>query len=154
MSNESVMPSNHLILCRSLLLLPSIFPCIRVFSNESALWISWSKYWSFSINPSNEYWGLIFFRNDWLDLLRVFNTTTQKHQFFDVQLSLWSNSHIHTWLLGKTYVLFIYLAALDLSCSMWELWLCHVNSYLWYVGSSFLTRDQTWAPCIIGSMES
>ena len=73
MSIESVMPSNHLILCRPLLLLPSIFPSIRVFSNESALHIRWPKCWSFSFNisPSNEYSGLISFRMDWLDLLAV-----------------------------------------------------------------------------------
>ena len=91
------MPSNHLILCRSLLLLYSIFPSIRVFSNESALHIRWLKNWSFSFNicPSNEHPGLISFRMDWLDLLkskglsRVFsNTTVQKHQFFCAQLSL------------------------------------------------------------------
>ena len=93
MSIESVMPSNHLILCRPLLLLPSIFPSIRVFSNESVLPIRWPKYWSFSFNisPSNEYSGLISFRIDCLDLLeglskglsRVFsNTTVQNHQFF------------------------------------------------------------------------
>ena len=71
MSIESVMPSNHLILCHPLLLLPSIFPSIRVFSNESTLHIRWPKYWSFSfsISPSNEYSGLISFRMDWLDLL-------------------------------------------------------------------------------------
>ena len=71
MSIELVMPSNHLILCHPLLLLPSVFPSIRVFSNESALCISWLKYWSFSfsISPSNEYSGLISFRMDWLDLL-------------------------------------------------------------------------------------
>ena len=71
MSLESVMPSNHLILCRPLLLLPSIFPSIRVFSNESVLRIRWPNYWSFSfsISPSNEYSGLISFRMDWLDLL-------------------------------------------------------------------------------------
>ena len=65
------MPSNHLILCRPLLLLPSIFPSIRVFSNESALHIRWPKYWSFSISPSSEYSGLISFRIDWFDLLAV-----------------------------------------------------------------------------------
>ena len=72
-SIESMMPSNHLILCRPLLLLPSIFPSIRVFSNESALCIRWPKYWgfSFSISPSNEHPGLISFRMDWLDLLTV-----------------------------------------------------------------------------------
>ena len=108
--HKSVMPSNHLILCHPLLLLPSIFPSIRVFSKESVLCIRWPKCWSFSfsISPSNEYSGLISFRMDWLDLLavqglsRVFcNTTVQKHQFFDIQLSLWSNFHIHTGLLEK-----------------------------------------------------
>jgi len=76
MSVESVMPSNHLILCHPLLLLPSIFPSIRVFSNESAVCISWPKYWSFSFNisPSNEHPGLISFRIDWLDLLAVQGT--------------------------------------------------------------------------------
>ena len=96
MSIESVMPSNHLILCHSLLLLSSIFPSIRVFSNDSVLCIRWSKYWSFSFNisPSNEYSGLISFRVDWLDLLVVQVTlksllqhTVQKHQFFSTQLS-------------------------------------------------------------------
>ena len=97
MSIMLVMPSNHLILCSPLLLPPSIFPSIRVFSNESALLIRWPKYWSFSfsITPSNEYSGLISFRMDWLislqskGLSRVFsNTTVQKHQFFGAQLSL------------------------------------------------------------------
>ena len=76
MSIESVMPSNHLILCHPLLLLPSIFPSIRVFTNESALHIRWPKYWSFSfsISPSNEYSGLISFRMDWLELLAVQGT--------------------------------------------------------------------------------
>ena len=75
-SFESVMPSNHLILCHPLLLLPSIFPSIRVFSNESTLHMRWPKYWSFSFNisPSNEYLGLISFRMDWLDLLAVQGT--------------------------------------------------------------------------------
>ena len=76
MSIQSVMPSNHLIVCCPLLLLPSIFPSIRVFSNESALCIRWTKYWSFSISisPSSEYSGLISFRMDWLDLLAVQGT--------------------------------------------------------------------------------
>ena len=101
MSFESVMPSNHLILCRPLLLLPSIFPSIRVFSNKSVLYIRWPKYWSysFSISPSNEHPGLISFRKDWLDLLAVQGTLKsllQHHSskasilrsaFFMVQLS-------------------------------------------------------------------
>ena len=102
MSIKPVMPSNHLILCHPLLLLPSIFPSIRVFSNESVLHIRWPKYWSFSFNisPSNEYLGLIFFRMDWLDLLAVQGTLKsllehhsskasilQCSAFFTVQLS-------------------------------------------------------------------
>ena len=100
-SIESVMPSSHLILCHPLLLLPSIFPNIRVFSNESVLHIRWPKYWSFSfsISPSNEHSGLISFRMDWLDLLAVQGTlkSLQHHSskesilmhsaFFIVQLS-------------------------------------------------------------------
>ena len=74
MSIESVMSSNHLILCRPLLLLPLIFPSIRVFSNELALCIRWPKYWNFSISPSNEYSGLSSFRMDWFDLLAVQGT--------------------------------------------------------------------------------
>ena len=103
MSIDSVMLSNHFILCRPLFLLPSIFPSIRVFSNESALYIRWPKYWSFSfsINPSNEYSGLISFRIDWFDFLTVHGTLKsllQHHNlkasilwlstFFMVQLSL------------------------------------------------------------------
>ena len=102
--NESVMSSNHLILCHPLLLLPSIFPSIRVFSSESVLRIRWPKYRSFSISisPYNEYSGLISFRMGWISLpfkglSRVFsNTTVQKLQFFSARLSLWSSSHIHT----------------------------------------------------------
>ena len=114
MSIEAVMPSNHLILCRPLLLSPSIFPSIRVFSNESALRIRWPKYWSFSfsISPYNEDPGLISFRMDWLDLLAVRGTLKSllQHQsskasilwhsaFFMVQLS---HPHMIT---GKTIAL-------------------------------------------------
>ena len=98
MSIESVMPSNHLLLCCPLLLLPSILVSIRAFSDESVLRIRWPKYWSFSFNISlsSEYSGLISFRMDWLDLLAVqgflsrvlSNTTVQKHQFFGTQISL------------------------------------------------------------------
>ena len=103
MSIVLVMLSNHLILCHPLLLLPSIFPRIRVFTNESALHIRWQRYWSFSFSiiPSKEHPGLISYRMDWLDLLAVqgtnkslCNTTVQKHQFFSTQLSSQSNSHI------------------------------------------------------------
>ena len=106
MSTESVMLSNHLILCCSFLLLPSILPSIRVFSNESALHSRWPKYWSFSfsISPSNEYSGLISFRMDWLDLLAVQGTLKESSpapQFEDINSSVLSllygpNSHIHT----------------------------------------------------------
>ena len=105
LSIESVMPSKHLILCHPLLLLPSIFPSTRVFSNESVLHIRWPKYqnFSFNISPSNEHPGLISFRMDWLDLLAVQGTLksllqhhSSKHQFLGTQLSLQSNSHIHT----------------------------------------------------------
>ena len=104
MSIESVMPSNHLILCCPLLLLPSIFPSIRVFSSESALHIRWPKYWSFSISPSDEYSGLISFRINWFDLLAVQGTPLHHHSsktstlwhsvFFVVQLS---HSYMTTW---------------------------------------------------------
>ena len=73
-STVSVMPSNHLVLCHPLLLLPSMFPSIRMFSGESALYIRWPKYWSFSISPSNKYSGFVSFRMDWLDLLAVQGT--------------------------------------------------------------------------------
>ena len=114
-SIESVMLSNRLILCHLLLLLPSIFPSLRVFSNESVLHIRWPKYWSFSISPSNEYSGLISFRMDWLDLLSVQGTLKsllQHHSskasilqcsaFFMVQLS---HSYMTT---GKTMALTVW----------------------------------------------
>ena len=104
MSIETVMPSNHLILCHPLLFLPLIPPSIKVLSNESALHIRWPKYWSFSlsISPSNEHPGLSLEWTGWIffqskGLSRVFsNTTVQKHQFFGAQLSSQSNSHIYT----------------------------------------------------------
>ena len=109
MSVESVMPSNHLILCRPLLLSPLIFPSIRVSSSESVLCIRWPKCWSFVISPSIEYSGLIpLGLTGWISLLskglsRAFSSTmVQKHQFFGTQPSLWSSSYICTWLLEKT----------------------------------------------------
>ena len=117
MSIESVMTSNHLILCHPLLLSPSVFPSIRVFSSESSLRIRWPKYWNFSFNisPSNEYSGVISFKMDWLDLLAVQGTLKSllKHHssktsilwhsaFFTVQLS---HPYVHT---GKTIVLTIW----------------------------------------------
>ena len=117
MSIESVMPSSHVVLCRPLLLLPSILPSIRVFSNELVLGIRWPKYWSFSfsISPSNEYSGLISFRMDWFDLLAIqgtFKSLLQHHSseasvlqhsaFFMIQLS---HPHMMT---GKTIALTIW----------------------------------------------
>ena len=108
---ESMMPSNHLILCSPLLLPPSIFSSIRVFSNESALRIRWPKYWSFSfiISPSNEYSGLMSFRIHCFNLLADQGTPKSLLQHHSSRASIlgcsaffiWSNSHIHTWLLEK-----------------------------------------------------
>ena len=115
MSIKSVIPSNHLVLCRPFLLLLSIFPSIRVFSKESVLQIRWPKFWSFnfSTSPSNEYSGLISFRIGGFESLqskglsRVFsNTTVQKHQFFSIQPSLWYSSHPYL-TTGKTIALTI-----------------------------------------------
>ena len=105
MSIKSLMPSNHLILCHPLIPLPSIFPSIRVFSNESVLCIRWPEYWSFSfsISPSNEYSGLISFRMDWVGVLAIQGTLRSLLQHHSSKASilqrsafLWSNSHIHT----------------------------------------------------------
>ena len=107
MSIELMMPSNHLILCQPLFLLPSILPSSRVFSNESALHIRWPKYWRFSFSLSNEYSELISFRIDWFDLLTVqgiLKSLLQHHSseaFLGTQPSLWYNSHIYTWLLEE-----------------------------------------------------
>ena len=93
MSIVLVMPSNHLILCRPLLLLPSIFPSLRVFSNESVLRIMWPRSWSFSFSPSNEYSGLISFRIDWLDLLEVQGTLKSLLQHYSSKVSiLWHSA--------------------------------------------------------------
>ena len=114
MSIESVMPSNHLIFCCLLLLLPSVFPSIRVFSNESTLHIRWPKYWSFSfsISPSNEHPGLISFRMDWLDLLAVQGTLKSLLQHHSSEASiLWCSAFFIAQLLhpymttGKTIAL-------------------------------------------------
>ena len=110
MSIKLVMPSSHLILCHPLLLLPSVFSSIRVFSNESALRIRWPKYWSFSFSnsPSSEYSGLISLRMDWFDFLSIqgaLKSLLQHHSskasVLSDQLSSQSNSHIHTWPLEK-----------------------------------------------------
>ena len=110
MSIESVMLSNHPILCCLLLLLPSTFPIIGVFSNELTLHFRWPKYWNFNFSPSDDIQGWFPLRLTGLISLqsrassRVFSSTTvRKHQFFGTQPSLWSNSHIHTWLLQKPH---------------------------------------------------
>ena len=116
MSIELVMSSNHLTLCHLLLILPSIFPSIRALSNELSLCIRWSKYWSFSISPSNKHSGLTsplgltgLIPLPCKGLLRVFlSATGQKHQFFGAQHSLWSNFHIHNMTTGKTITLTIW----------------------------------------------
>ena len=106
MSIESVMPSNHLILCCLLLLLPSIFPSIRVFSNESHLCIRWPKYWSFSFNisPSNEYSGLISFRKDWLNLLEVQRTLKSFRQHHSSKASILGRSAFFIVQLSHPYI--------------------------------------------------
>ena len=103
---ESVMPSSHLILCRPLLLLPSIFPSIRVFSNKSTLCMRWPKYWnfSFSIPPSNEYSGLISFRMDWLDLLAVQGTLKSLLQHHSSKASIFQGSAFFTVQLSHPYM--------------------------------------------------
>ena len=105
MSIEWVMLSNHLILCHPVLLLPSIFPSIRVFSNESALHIRWPKYWSFgfSISPSNEYSGLISFRMDWLDLLAVQGTLKSFFQHHSSKASIFQCSALFMVWLSHDY---------------------------------------------------
>ena len=140
MSIELVMPSYHLILCRPLLLLPSIFPSIRVFSSDSVLCIRGPKYWSFSFSIS------LMCTQDWFplgwtgwislqskELSTVFsNTTVQKHRFFSAQLSLWSNSHIHTWLLEKPY------PWLDGRCRQSDV---SAFEYAVYVGHNFPSKE-------------
>ena len=135
MSIEWVMPSNHLILCHPLLLLPSVFPSIRVFSNESALCVRWPKYWSFSFNisPSNEYPGLISFRIDWLNLLAVQGTLKSLLQYYRSKASiLWCSAFFIVQLsypyltTGKTIALtrqtfFGKVMSLFLMCCLWLL---------------------------------
>ena len=149
MSIESVMPSNHLILCCSLLLPPSVFPSIRVFSNESVLCIRWPKYWSFSfsISPSNEHPGLISFRMDWLDLLAVQGTLTsllQHHSskasvlwhsaFFMVQLS---HPYMTT---GKT----IALTKRTTVSKVMSLLFNMLPRFLWSQGCKYLVAYSGW----------
>ena len=110
MSIESVMPSSHLILCHPLLLLPSIFPSIRVFSNDSVLWIRWPKYWSFfsfSISHSNDYSVLISLRNDWFDLLAVQGTLKNllQHHNWKINIYLYTMSSLSVYPLVDTQII-------------------------------------------------
>ena len=138
LSTESVMPSNHLILCRPLLLLTSIFPSIRVFSNESALRIRWPEYWSFSISPSNEYSGLISFRMDWLDLLAVQGTLKSRLQHQSSKASILRHSAFFIVQLSHPYMTTGKLRSLEAGkCSLiFEAMtgglICKFNSY-WFI---------------------
>ena len=130
MSIESVMPSNHLILCRPLLLLPSIFPSIRVFSNQSVLHIRWPKYWHFSCNisPSNEYSGLISFRIDWLDLLTVQGTLKSLLQHHSSKASILWHSAYFIVQLSHPYMTTEKIIALTIRTIVAKLCLCFLNA--------------------------
>ena len=161
MSIESLMPSNHLILCCPLLLLPSIFPSIRVFSNESALHIRWLKYWSFSFSPSSEYSGLISFRIVWFDLFTVQGTLKSLPQHHSsesinslaLSLSLWPLSGYVEWNPRESD------PKLLSSCSLWA---PHSHSWrqtlriahLWAASLLHWTRCQPRAPCPLGALAS
>ena len=140
MSIESVMPSNHLILCCPLLLLPSIFPSIRIFSNESALHIRWPKYWNFSFNisPSNKHPGLISFRMDWLDLLPVQGTLKGLPQHHSSKASILQHSAFFIVQLSHPYM----TTGKDMALTRWTLLtkccLCFWLQY-WILQMSFRT---------------
>ena len=133
MSIESVMPSNHLILCYPLLLLPSIFPSIRVFSHESVLHIRWPKYWSFSfsISPSNEYSGLISFRMDWLDLLAVQGTLKSLLQHHSSKTSILQCSALFIVQLSHPYV-----------CTC-----VHIHMYIYRIPLDLMKQNDSLPPC-------
>ena len=128
MSIKSVIPSNHLILCCPLLLLPSIFPSIGVFSNESALHIRWPKYWnfSFSISPSSEYSGLISFRMNWLDLLAVQGTLKSLLQHHSSKVSiLWYSAFFFFFLFYFIFKLYIIVLVLpNIKMNMPQVYMC------------------------------
>ena len=142
MSIESVMPSNHLIFCSPLLLLPSIFPSIRVFSSGSVFHIRWLKYWSlsFSISPSNGYSGLISFRIDWLDLLAVSMRALLKHYFGTQMVSVLSPAKHHT-RCSETWDKTRFSRCL-MSCELIRTWFC-------WLPCRVLRVDET-AACIMG----
>ena len=143
MSTELVMPSNHLILCHPLLLLPSIFPSIRVFSNESALHIRWPKYWSFSfsISPSTEYLRLISFRIDWFDLLAVQGTLKNLIQHHSSKASILQHSAFFMVQLSHPYMTTTKTTALTIRTFVSKVWLCFLThslvlSQLFFQGAS------------------
>ena len=128
MSIEPMMPSNHLILCHPLLLLPSIFPSIRIFSNESALLIRWPKYWSFSFNISlsNEHSGLISFMMDWLDLLAVQGTLKSILQHHSSKASIFRHSAFFIVQLSHPYM----TTGITIALTRW-IWLLFFNLLMW-----------------------
>ena len=133
MSIESVMPSNHLILCCPLLLLPSIFPSIRVFSNELALLIRWLEYWSFSISPSNEYSGLISFRIDWFDLLAVQGSLKSLLQHHSLRASVLCHSAFFMDQLSHPYM----TTGRTIALTLWT-FVCKAMSLLFNILSRFV----------------
>ena len=143
MSIKSVMPSNHLILCHPLLLLPSIFPSIRVFSNKSALRMRWPKCWSFSFNisPSNEHPGLISFRMDWLDLLAVQGTLKSLLQHHSSKASVLRRSAFFTVQLSHPYMTTGKTIALTRWASVGKVMSLLFNMLSWLV-IAFLTRSK------------
>ena len=138
MSIESMMPSNHLILCHPFLLLPSIFPNIRVFSNESALHVRWPKYWSFSfsISPSNEHPGLISFRMDWLHLLAVQGTLKSLLQHHSSKASILQHSAFFIVQLSHLYM----TTGKTIGLTRWT-FVCKVMSLLFNMLSRLLSRS-------------
>ena len=145
MSIESVMPSNHLTLCGSLLLPPSIFPSIRVFSNESAVHIRWPKYWSFrfNISPSNEDPGLISFRMDWLDLVAVQGTLKSLLQHHSSKTSVLQCSAFFMFQLSHPYVTTGKTIALTIQTSVDK-----VMSLLFNMLSRFVSQGVMWGHCL------
>ena len=143
MSTESVMPPKHLILCRPLLLLPAIFPIVRVFPNESALRIRWAKYWSFSISPCNEYSGLISFRMDWLDLLAAQGTLKSFLQQHSSKASILRHSAFFIVQLSHPYVTTGKTIALTM-----QTFVCKVMSLLFHTLSRFAVAFLPKSKCL------
>ena len=150
MSIESVMPSNHLLLCRPLLLWPSIFPSIRVFSNESVLHIRWPKYWSFSfsMSPSNEYLGMISFRIDWFDLLAVPGTLKSFLQHHNLKTSFLRHSAFFMVHLSHPYMTTGKTIALTIQTFVSKIMFFLVNTLSRFV-IAFLLRSKHFFPVIL-----